>query len=79
MLVIGLGAAFLIVGLVLMAAQALWRGPMSMAKRARGAGATLEPPTRRGDGIFGLSSNWPGILLMVIGGIMLLSGAAFMP
>ena len=32
---------------------------------------------RRGTGFLGLGTNWPGILLMAIGAILLVSGASF--
>jgi hypothetical protein len=74
MLVIWLGALLFIIGVVLLANQAIWRGRLS------GQGAspstpvtTLEPP-RRGMRFLGLESNWPGILLIVIGAALLLIG-----
>ncbi len=78
MLVIWLGALFVLGGLLFMAAQPIWRGRFSDAKRTtpgvpRG---TLEP--RRPGAGFGLKANWPGLVLIVLGGILLLVGAALL-
>ena len=67
----GLGALLILGGLLYMARATIWRGSLS-----RPALDTLEPP-RRGVGFLGLEANWPGILLMAIGAILLLSGASF--
>ena len=37
---------------------------------------TLEPPQPRGLGFLGFGTNWPGILLMAIGAVGLMSGAS---
>ena len=84
MLVIWLGALFVLGGLLFMAAQAIWRGPLSDARRRRTSSAvprdTLEPHTLepRGPGAgFGLKENWPGLVFIVLGGILLLAGAGY--
>jgi hypothetical protein len=58
-------------GVLYTASATIWRGSLS-----RPARDTLEPP-RRGVGFLGLEANWPGILLMAIGAILLLSGTGF--
>ena len=86
MLVIWLGALFVLGGLLFMAAQAIWRGPLSDARRRRTSSAvprdTLEPrtlePRRPGAG-FGLKANWPGLVLIILGGILLLAWAGLWP
>ena len=74
MFLIGLGALLVLGGILYMARAAIWRGPLSGSSGP--VGDTLEPP-RRGVGFLGLGTNWPGILLMAIGAILLVSGASF--
>jgi hypothetical protein len=80
MLVIWLGVLLVLVGLLFMVAQPLWRGRLSDARRTSSAAArgNLEPhtlePRRPGAG-FELKAIWPGLLLIVLGGILLLVGA----
>jgi hypothetical protein len=84
MLVIWLGALFVLGGLLFMVAQPIWRGRLSDARRRRTSSAvprdTLEPhtlePRRPGAG-FSLKANWPGLLLIMVGGILLLAGAGY--
>jgi hypothetical protein len=74
MLVIWLGALLVIIGVLFLATQAIWRGRLSGQSASSPAPAgTLEPP-RRGMRFLGLDSNWPGILLIVFGGALLLIG-----
>ena len=75
MLVIWLGVIFVIGGLLFMAYQSIWRGRFSDAARKSWEVPhnTLEP--RRTAPGFGLKANWPGLLLVVLGGILLLAGA----
>jgi hypothetical protein len=68
MFLMGLGALLVLGGV---AGATIWRGSLS-----RPARDTLEPP-RRGVGFLGLGTNWPGILLMAIGAVLLVSGASF--
>ena len=90
MLVIWLGALFVLGGLLFMMAQPIWRGRLSEARRRRSSSAvprdtamkpaepmTLEP--RRPGAGFGLKANWPGLVLIVLGGIILLAGAGLGP
>jgi hypothetical protein len=74
MLVIWLGALLVLSGVLLMAAQAIWRGRLSERRPpAAPAGATLEP--RKPAAGFGLATNWPGFALIALGAILLLAGA----
>jgi hypothetical protein len=86
MLVIWLGALLFLGGLAFIAAQPIWRGRLSEARRRRSSSAvprdTLEPhtlePREPGAG-FGLKENWPGLVFIVLGGILLLVGAFSLP
>jgi hypothetical protein len=72
-----LGALLILAGIVFMAAQPIWRGRLSGGRRLRSGppSDTLEPPRpARG---FGIKSNWPGMALVVLGGVLLLIGATF--
>jgi len=78
-----LGALLTVAGLVYMAGAALRRGRLSdpaptapdrPAPNLATPGPTLEP-RRRGLGFLGLSQNWPGLLMMVVGILLLLSMA----
>ena len=74
MLVIWLGALLVIVGVIVLANQAIGRGRLSRPGVSASAPVdTLEPP-RQGMRFLGLGANWPGILLIVIGGALLLFG-----
>jgi hypothetical protein len=76
MFLIVLGALLVLGGILYMARTAIWRGPLSGPDSARPVRDTLEPP-RRSVRFLGLGTNWPGILLMVIGAVLLISGASF--
>jgi hypothetical protein len=76
MFLTGLGALLVLGGLLYIIRAAIWRGPLSGQDSSRPVRGTLEPP-RRGLGFLGVGTNWPGILLMVIGAVLLLSGAGF--
>jgi hypothetical protein len=69
-LMMGLGALLVLGGILYMVRATIWRGSLS-----RPAGDTLEP-TRRGLGFLGVGANWPGLLLMAVGAVLLLSGAS---
>jgi hypothetical protein len=71
MFLVGLGALLVLGGILYMALTAIWWGSLSRPTRD-----TLEPP-RRSMGFLGLGTNWPGILLMAIGAVLLVSGASF--
>jgi hypothetical protein len=70
MVLMGLGALLVFGGILYIVRATIWRGSLS-----RPAGDTLEP-TRRGVGFLGIGANWPGILLMAIGAVPLVSGAS---
>ena len=81
MFVILFGALLTVAGVVYMAGAVLRRGRLSdpASSSAVPAGEnfikpspTLEP-RRRGLGFLGLSQNWPGLLMMGVGLILLLS------
>ncbi|BCG95463.1 hypothetical protein [Mesorhizobium sp. 131-2-1] len=85
MAVILIGAVLVVAGVVYMAGAALGRGRLSepaplgtpadrSAARLATPGPTLEP-RRRGMGFLGLSPNWPGLLMIGVGLVMLLSAA----
>jgi sulfite exporter TauE/SafE len=71
-----LGALLVLGGILYMARTAIWRGPLSGPDSSRPVRDTLEPP-QRSVRFLGLGTNWPGILLMVIGAVLLISGASF--
>jgi hypothetical protein len=77
MLFIWLGALLVIGGALYLVKQAIWQGPLSVLgrRRAQAPRDTLEP-LPRGDSVFGLARNWPGLALMALGAILLLAGAA---
>ncbi len=74
MAVIWLGALGVLGGLLFLVYQPIWRGRLSDAKRKASElpHDTLEP--RRPGAGFGLKANWPGLVLVVLGGILLLVG-----
>ena len=76
MFLMGLGALLVLGGILYMAHTASWRGPLSGRDSSRPVRGTLEPP-RRSMRFLGVGTNWPGILLMAIGAVMLVSGASF--
>jgi len=71
-----LGALLVLGGILYMARTAIWRGPFSGPDSSQPVRDTLEPP-RRSVRFLGIGTNWPGILLMVIGAVLLVSGASF--
>jgi len=71
-----LGALLVFGGVLSMARAAIWQGPLSGPDSSRPVRDTLEPP-RRSARFLGLEANWPGILLMAIGAVLLVSGASF--
>ena len=76
-----IGTLFVLGGLLYIVAQPIWRGRLSDARRTSSAVPrdTLEPhtlePRRPGAG-FGLKASWPGLVLIVLGGILLVAEAA---
>ena len=71
-----LGALLVLGEILYMARNAIWRGPLSGPDSSRPARDTLEP-SRRSVRFLGLGTNWPGLLLMAVGAILLVSGARF--
>ena len=76
MVLIGLGALLVLGGILYTARSAIWRGPLSGRDSSRPVRGTLEPP-RRGLGFLGFETNWPGLLLMAIGAVLLVAGGSF--
>ena len=84
MTVILIGALLFVGGVVYMAGAALGRGQLSGPAPEQMSpapptplatpGPTLEPE-RRGLRFLGLATNWPGLLMVAAGAILLLSGA----
>ena len=74
MFLIVFGALLVLCGILYMARTAIWWGSLSGLRSS--VPDTLEP-SRRGMRFLGLGANWPGILLMAIGAVLLLSGASF--
>jgi drug/metabolite transporter (DMT)-like permease len=74
MVVIWLGALLVVAGVVLLANQAIWRGQLSGQETSSSAPAETLEPRRRGMRFLGLGSNWPGILMLVLGAALLLFG-----
>jgi hypothetical protein len=74
---VSLGALLVLIGVVYMAAQPLWRGRLSGGRRLRSGkpSDTLEPqrPARG----FGIGSNWSGLALVAVGAVLLLAAVAF--
>ena len=71
---VSLGALLVLIGVVYMAAQPLWRGRLSGGRRlGKPREDTLEPerPARG----FGIESNWPGLALVAVGAVLLLAAA----
>ncbi len=76
MFLMGLGALLVLGGFLYLARSAIWRGPLSGTESSRPVRDTLEPP-RRSMRFLGLGTNWPGILLMAVGAVLLVSGGSF--
>lgn len=80
MAVILIGVLLTVAGIVYLAGAVLWRGQLSDPAPAASdrqkpnlatPGPTLEP-RRRGLSFLGISQNWPGLLMMAVGLILLL-------
>jgi len=74
MLTILLGAVLMFGGLLFVAAQPIFRARLSSVRRT--SAATPEPtlePAKPGAG-FSLKEIWPGLAMIVVGGILLLAG-----
>lgn len=75
MFLMGLGALLIFGGLLYMVRATIWRGPLSGRDSSQPVRGTLEPP-RRGLGFLGIASNWPGIVLIAAGAVLMASGAS---
>jgi hypothetical protein len=69
-----LGALLIVGGVLYMAGAAIFRGRLSDPHTTPAGVRTLEPP-RRGLRFLGLGANWPGLVLVAIGVIMMFSGS----
>ncbi len=70
-----IGTLLILIGVVSMAGQPLWRGPLSGGKRTGAPSDTLEPQTPiKG---FGIKSNWPGLALFAAGAVLLVAAVVF--
>ena len=68
-----LGALLFIVGLVQTARAAIRRGRMSdPGPNPNDTAARTLEPRERGVGFLGVKPNWPGLLMMAVGALMLL-------
>ncbi|MCA6104532.1 hypothetical protein ACVIHI_008247 [Bradyrhizobium sp. USDA 4524] len=74
MTLIWLGVFLVFGGVLQMAYQPIWRGRFSGGRWLRSGRDTLEPEGP-GSG-FGIKSNWPGLVMVALGGASLLAGAA---
>lgn len=74
LLLVWIGAALVIGGVLFTAGQALWRGRLSGSLNRRDIGSDTLEPRERGSGL-GLKANWPGIALIAFGFVLLLVGA----
>ena len=67
-----IGALLILTGIVYMAGTAIYRGRMSDPHIDPVEDAPTLEPRHRGLRFLGLKANWPGLLLVAIGAIMLL-------
>ncbi|MFN3625499.1 MAG: hypothetical protein ACK4TP_15730 [Hyphomicrobium sp.] len=67
-----IGALLILTGIVYMAGAAIYRGRMSDPHIDPIEDAPTLEPRHRGMRFLGLKANWPGLLLVAIGAIMLL-------
>lgn len=76
-LLIWIGALLIICGVIYGAAQALWKGRLSDARDGRSTGArtTLEP--KQSPRAFSLKTHWPAFVMILLGGVMILTETAF--
>ena len=71
MVTILLGALLVVCGMLYIALAAIFRGRLSDPHLSSVRTETLEP-TRPGLRFLGIKSNWPGLLLIVVGAVLLL-------
>ena len=77
MFLIGLGALLVLGGILYTARAAIWRGSHPLAARIPPGRFATVWSRHGGVRCLGLGTNWPGILLMAISAILLVSGADF--
>lgn len=72
-----IGALLIIGGVLYGAAQVLWGGNLSDVRQgeAARAGASLEP--RQSPKAFSFKTHWPAFVLILVGGILVLTETAF--
>lgn len=68
-----IGALLIVGGVVYMAGAAIFRGRLSYPHTTPVGVRTLEP-SRRGLRFLGVGTNWPGLVLIAIGVIMMFIG-----
>ena len=73
---IWLGSLLVMAGVVFAAVQAIGRGRLSSARRARSGSVTLEPPPKEVAPGFRLTAVWPALALIVAGAAILVLAAA---
>jgi len=69
-----IGAVLVIIGVLYAARSAIFRGRMSNPHSSPTATRTLEPK-HSGIRAFGLKANWPAVVLIVLGVVLLLFGS----
>ncbi len=74
MLVVWLGVLLVVGGVLFMAAQPIWRGRLSGRRPHPPTAADTLEPRKPGAG-FGFAPNWPGLVLVALGAILLVAGA----
>ena len=76
-LLIWIGALLILCGVIYGAAQALWGGRLSEARRGRATrkGASLEP--QQSPKAFSLRTHWPAFAMILIGCILIFTETAF--
>jgi uncharacterized membrane protein HdeD (DUF308 family) len=76
MLAIPIGAMLILAGVVYMAGAAIYRGRMSDPHINPSDDAPTLEPRHPGLRFLGWKANWPGLLMIVLGGVMLLLPAS---
>ena len=69
-----IGSLLVLCGLVYMAGVAIYRGRLSDARLKQGGTPTLEP-RHRSLAFLGPKANWPALLLIAIGALLLIAPA----
>ena len=71
-----IGAILIFAGVVYVAGAAIYRGRMSEPHIDPPEGDLTLEPRRPGLSFLGWKANWPGLLMIVLGGVMLLLPAS---